>query len=401
MEMSLLDFKKSTTTKDFPNAFANYVKQGGDAYFWKAGGFHIVTNTELAKQVLTSPSFSADRGQFFISRMPNLDLPLIKDFFSVVQKMMVMSDGKKHIQMRQAAAVGFEDHIIERFKQKVESTVDTLLAEAFVDSKFDFMERIANKLPSTVLADLFSIPDEDREHFLKWSNNMTAFFGGASQYRNEDGIEVNKSALALKNYFQKLLAQRRQSPGEDYISLLLVGQKRFDLTDDEVISQAIMMLVAGQVTTTDQLGNILFQFLSNEGLQKNLRTNLDLIPKAIEEAKRFDPAVTFLFRVATTDIDLGTHQVKAGETVFISNHAINRNESNSDLFDLERGNNKHFAYGHGSHYCIGANFGRMQMKILFERMLSKFAPLKLGINVERDHYSLSFSGFKKLEVEVL
>src|SRR5690606_27777998 len=110
-------------------------------------------------------------------RMPNLDLPLIKDFFSVVQKMMVMSDGKKHIQMRQAAALGFEDHIIERFRLKVESTVDALLSEAFSEGKFDFMEKIANKLPSTVLADLFSIPLSDREHFLKWSNNMTAFFG--------------------------------------------------------------------------------------------------------------------------------------------------------------------------------------------------------------------------------
>src|SRR5690606_24141040 len=170
-------------------------------------------------------------------------LRLIGDFFGVVQKMMVMSDGKKHIQMRQAAALGFEEHIIARFKSQVEQTVNALLTEAFAHNEFDFMDKIAKKLPSTVLADLFSIPLEDREDFLRWSNNMTAFFGGASQYRNEDGIEVNKSAIALRTYFLNLIEKRRQQPGSDYISLLIQGQKRFDLSDEEVVSQAIMMLV--------------------------------------------------------------------------------------------------------------------------------------------------------------
>lgn len=399
MQTSLLDFKKNSATNEFPNSFASYVKEGGDIFFWPQGGFHLVTNAEMAKTVLTSKSFSADRSQFFISRMPNLDLRLIGDFFGVVQKMMVMSDGKKHIQMRQAAALGFEEHIIARFKSQVEQTVHALLTEAFAHKEFDFMEKIAKKLPSTVLADLFSIPNEDREDFLRWSNNMTAFFGGASQYRNEDGIEVNKSAVALRTYFLNLIEKRRQKPGSDYISLLIQGQKRFDLSDDEVVSQAIMMLVAGQVTTTDQLGNILYLLLEHE-VQDDLRLNPALINNAIEEAKRFDPAVTFLFRCAIEDTSFANHQIKKGDTVFISTHAVNRENSDEFNFDITRTPKKHFAYGHGPHYCIGASFGRLQMNTLFEQMFSKFPKLKLGSEVKRDHYSLSFSGFEKLMVVV-
>jgi cytochrome P450 len=400
---SFLDFKKNCSVDEFPNRFSRYLLEMGDIYYWEKGNFHVVTNNSLAKQIMRSPDFSADRGQFFISRMPNIDLRLITDFFSVVQKMMVMKDGKEHMQVRKAATDGLEDPVLEKFKTTLEKTITTLLENAFAKKEIEFVEEIAKQLPSTVLADLFSIPMEDRSDYFVWANNMTAFFGGAVAYDNQTAKEVNDSASKIRDYFRKIIAERKKKLGDDYLSYLVRSQKTYQLTDDELVSQAVMMLVAGQVTTTDQICNIMYLFASQSNLQLRLRQDPSLLANAIEECKRFDPAVTFVFRVAKKDVELSGHQILAGETVFISNHCVNRETTLEGPFklDITRPINQHFAYGHGAHYCLGAKLGRMQMNLLFEKMLTKYPFLILNPNSEtkRDHYSLSFSGFKEIHLE--
>jgi cytochrome P450 len=396
---SFHQFKKDANVNTFPNDFSDYVNHANQTYFWTPGNFHVVTDMELAKEALMNNSLSADRSSFFISRMPNMDLSLIQDFFSVVSKMMVMSDGEDHNRRRKASSLGFEDHILETFKSKVATSVDQLLKQAFSKTKVDFLNDIARKLPSTVLSDLFCIPEEDRDEFYNNSIAMTAFFGGGTGYENEDGKKVNNACIALRDYFKILIDKRKKCPGDDYVSSLIKVQKRFDLTDEEIISQAIMMLVAGQVTTTDQMCNNMYLLASNPADQVELKNNSSLINNALEEYKRFDPAVTFIFRVANSDTKIGDQDVKAGDTVFISNHCVNRsNLSNGNEIDIKRKKIQHMAYGHGAHYCIGAKLGRLEMSLLFEKMLKDYPNFKVS-SAQRDHYSLSFSGFDELIVE--
>lgn len=402
---SFFDIKKNSSSSEFPNLFTNYLLSHGETYFWEKGNFHVVTKAAHAKEILTSSAYSADRGSFFISRMPNLDLRLIGDFFSVVKKMMVMSDDADHLKKRKLAGLGFEDHILDKFTEKMHLTIKTLLSGLKERQSFDFSEEVAKKLPSTVLADLFSIPENDRPQFLKWSMTMTGFFGGASEYRNEDGIEVNQAALNLKNYFSQLIEQRRQSFGEDYVSILVRMQKVIGLSDEDLISQLIMMLVAGMATTTDQINNIMFLLAERIDLQKDLKDNPSLIPQAIEEMKRFDPAVTFIFRVAREKTMIGNQPIEVGDVIFISTHAINRDlPANESPFEINiHRKAQHFAYGHGPHYCIGAKLGRMEMQCLFQEILSSLPLFELDSEKEavRDHYSLSFSGFKALPLRFL
>lgn len=402
---SFHDFKRNSGVSEFPDAFSRMIMSYGETYFWEKGNFHVVTKAAHARDILTSPDYSADRGAFFISRMPNLDLRLIQDFFGVVKKMMVMSDDEEHANRRKAAAAGFEEHILERFHEKMRLTVKNLIAEVKNKKEFEFVEMISRKLPSTVLADLFSIPEEDRENFLNWSNIMTGFFGGASQYRNEDGIEVNHAALSLKNYFRALVEERRRAPGRDYVSILIGMQNRFGLSDDELLPQLIMMLVAGMATTTDQINNIMFLLAEREDIQEEIKQNPKLIPQMIEELKRFDPAVTFIFRIARTHTLIGDQPVSPGNVIFISAHAINRDLPGSEepfRIDIHR-RVPNFSYGHGPHYCIGAKLARMEMISLFEELMKELPVLKLDEKKEsiRDHYSLSFSGFKELHLKVL
>lgn len=398
---SFLDYKKASDTADFPDLFTQYLKSYGDIYYWEKGHFHVVTKADDARIVLTSPMYSADRGSFFISRMPDMDLSLIQDFLGVVKKMMVMSDDEDHTKRRKIASSGFEDHIIDRFSKNVQQTVKRLVAEVKEKEHFDFVE-ISKRLPSTILADLFSIPEEDRAKFFNLANIMTGFFGGASKYQNADGIEVNNAAKALKDYFEKLIIERRNSFGEDYVSILLRAQKMTQLTDEELVSQLIMMLVAGQVTTTDQINNIMYLFAKRQDIQEEVKKNPLLIANAIEEMKRLDPAVTFIFRVARADGELNGQPIKTGDVMFISTHCINRdlpeNEFPNEIQIHRKG--AHFAYGHGSHYCLGAKLGRLEIRLFFEELFKELSLLSINEAVPsiRDHYSLSFSGFINLEL---
>jgi cytochrome P450 len=162
------------------------------------------------------------------------------------------------------------------------------------------------------------------------------------------------------------------------------------------------MLVAGQVTTTDQINNIMFLLAQRPELQVELKNNPELIGNALEELKRIDPAVTFIFRVARAETILQGQPVKPGDVIFISTHAVNRDLPDSELPEEINFQRKvsHFAYGHGSHYCLGAKLGRLEIKLLFEEILASMPVMKLDPSKEaqRDHYSLSFSGFKDLRL---
>lgn len=401
--ISFLDFKKNSETSDFPDQFAHYIKSLGDTYFWEPGNFHVVTRAQDARDVLTNPRFSADRGAFFVSRMPEMDLSLIQDFFGVVKKMMVMSDDEAHTKRRKIAAGGFEDHILDHFAKTVKLTVKKIVHEVKAKNQFDFTDDISKILPSTVLADLFSIPESDREIFFQSANIMTGFFGGATSYKNEDGIKVNDAAKSLKKYFENLIHERRGGHGQDYVSILLRSQAQSGLSDDELISQLIMMFVAGQVTTTDQINNIMFLFAKFPELQIEVKEKPELLANALEELKRIDPAVTFIFRVAREDATIGQQPVKKGDVIFISTHCINRDlpeEEKPDEIRIER-KAANFAYGHGPHYCLGAKLGRLEIRLLFEELFKELPLLALNLDLEskRDHYSLSFSGFANLHLK--
>jgi len=394
-DTALLQRKSEST----PEEFAQFLLSLGPIRYWEKGKFWLVTESALAEQVMRSPEYSADRSSFFISRMPNLDLRLIGDFFGVISKMMVMSDDETHGTRRQIAGVGISEELSDRFRPQVKRIVDELITEAGENEHFDFVEDLAMPLPSRVLAELFCIPEEERKNFYAWSNHMTQFFGGASQYRNEDGVAVNKSAVAIRDYFAEVVRRRKVSPENDFLSRILPHQARFGLNDSEVVSQAVMMLVAGQITTTDQLCNNLFQLLTVPGVWEKLRDDRSLLATAIEECNRLDPAVTFLFRVVREPVVLGGQPLEKGAVVFVANHAVNRDPrlfTNPSEFVPSRAQNPHFAYGHGPHFCLGARLARIQMLECFGQLLERFPNLALAGEAIRKHHSLAFSGFETM-----
>lgn len=393
---SLMELKQTSS----PTEFTQFIQQQGDVFWWDKGNFWVVSNYDMAKQILLSDDYTCDRSAFFLSRMPEMNLALIQDFFAVVGKMMVMSDAPEHTKRRRICYQGFGNHSIEQLAPLIQKTIDKALDE-FADSKrMEFVSTLAETIPSITLAEFFNIPESERMDFYHWSNNMTQFFGGSTSYLDADGIKVNDSAKALYDYFKMLMSTRRKKPGNDFLSVLLANQSHFKLTDDEIISQAIMMLVAGQVSTTDQMCNNLFCLLSEPSAKASILTQPELMSATLEECSRLDPAVTFTFRVTQNRTNIGGTPIQPGDVIFISNHAVNRDKryfSNPHTIDLTHKNN-HFGYGFGGHFCLGAKLARIEMLMCFESLLKRFPSIHLDPSMPalRKHHSLSFSGFKQL-----
>jgi cytochrome P450 len=398
-QTSLLDLKRALS----PEQYARFLRSQGAVFYWDAARFFVVTDYKLAQEVTKSAAFSADRASFFISRMPNVNLMHLRDFFGIVSKMMVMSDGADHEKRRKAAAMGIDGELLEFYKPLIERTVEKLVSRAASKGHLDFATEVAEPLPGIVLAELFCVAAQDRESFYESSLTMTRFFGGASEYNDEEAIQVNAAAVHLREFFRRILAERKATRRRDFFTVLLANQSKFGLSDDEIIAQAVMMLVAGQVTTTDQLNNNMFQLLTTGAFEILLKEPTHLAT-AIEELNRLDPGVTYLFRTVKQATTLGGIELKPEDVVFVSNHAVNRDPAlfeNPDECRVDRARNAHFAYGHGPHFCLGARLARIQMQACFGAFL-QFPDLRLNPEkpAERNHYALSFSGFSQLSLLV-
>ena len=360
--MNLLEMKQSLS----PTDFAKELRQRGPIFWSEPEQFWVVTDMKLAHQVLRDEGASADRSSLFAATS-GCPFHKVSNFFGLVKKMMVNCDAPDHTARRRMAAAGISDLVLQDFAPKVLSIVDSLLASF---GSRDFVQEIALPLPNIVLAELFSIPEARRSDFYRWANDMTQFFGGASTLEN--GIAADRAAAELTRYFGELIRERREIPQSDFISHLLKNQGELD--DDEVIAQAAIMLVAGTITTTDQICNTLFDLLDSKAWQKTITA------EAIERATQNDPAVSFIFRVAKGDLQIGDAQIQQGQPIFISVHAANR-ESKTSL-----------SFGGGAHYCLGAKLGRIQMQILFTKLQAKFPRLLLADGSRRKVQSLGFAG---------
>ena len=228
-----------------------------------------------------------------------------------------------HTARRKLATFGLNDQVLDEFTP----AVDKLLAQVSSKQRFEFVEELASPLPCEVLADLFCIPETQRPNFYRWSNAMTQFFGGATEGIEKDEAQADQGASELRKYFTQLLQEWRARPQNDFLSSLLQNQGALGLDDSELISQACILLVAGTVTTSDQICNVLHEILRRPKILEQIQGNPSLLEAAMEEATRLDPSVNFLFRLSKIDQQLEDKQIKAGDLVFISVHAVNPNES--------------------------------------------------------------------------
>jgi cytochrome P450 family 106 len=290
------------------------------------------------------------------------------------------SDPPEHRKRRALVAKAFTPRSLQTWAPRIQAIADELIAEMEGQTIVDIVQKLAIPLPVIVIADLLGVPSKDRQLFKAWSDILFLPYA-AETY---DHL-IEQKARAMKEfheYLHPIVQEKRKNPADDIISdLIRVDYEDEPLTDEEVVMISRGLLAAGNETTTTLISNVFYSLLVDcPGLYQELRSDLSLVPRTIEEVLRFRFPIAMDRKVAQ-DTDVFGHKMKKGQMVVAWIAAANRDESQfarAEQFDIHRANNQqHLTFGAGPHFCLGAPLARMEANIALTTFVKKFADIQL------------------------
>lgn len=313
---------------------------------------------------------------------------ILKDFraFSSVRgaaagQNLLFMDPPKHTQMRDLVNKAFTPKAIQELAPRIQSIAEQLLDQTNGE-EMDIVSDFATPLPVIVIAELLGAPKEDREHFKRWSDILVESAADASDEAFEAITRKRMDAMQeLTEYFKNILELRAKQPQDDLISALLKAEiDGGKLTERDLIGFCILLLAAGNETTTNLITNGVRLMTEQPSLYSELGRAPEAIPGFIEEVLRFYPPIVAIGRVAAQDAEIGGRTVKAGDQVIVWVGAANRDDSKfpaPEIFDLQRKPNPHLSFGFGIHFCLGAPLARFEGKVAIEALLGRYKEVKL------------------------
>jgi cytochrome P450 len=290
-------------------------------------------------------------------------------------------DPPKHHQLRELVNKAFTPRAIQELAPRIQEIAEDLLGQV-TGNEMDIVNDYATPLPVIVIAELLGVPAEDRGHFKIWSDVLVESSVDLSDEAFEQMNQKRTKTIGeLTDYFKHILHARMKTPADDLISALIKGEIEGEhLNKIEIINFCILLLAAGNETTTNLITNAVRLLTELPQLQKELLNDNGVIPSFIEEVLRYYPPIVAIGRVATEDTMIRTSTIRAGEQVISWVGAANRDEakfSNPDEFILRRKPNPHLSFGFGIHFCLGAPLARLEGHIAIEALLKRFENLKL------------------------
>jgi cytochrome P450 len=290
------------------------------------------------------------------------------------------ADPPVHSRLRRLAAKAFTPSRIRGMEPRIRAIAAELLSHTPSGSGFEAITDFADPLPVRVIAEMLGVPDERQTQFKRWSDAIIASIAVLPGSPPPPGsIEASD---ALREFFTEEIYRRRRAPGDDLISVLVGAlDDREALNAEELLAFVILLMIAGNETTTNLIGNGLLALGRNPDQLARLRREPQLMASAVEEMIRYDSPVHSTVRVARRDTNIGGTDVAARSIVMVLLSAANRDPlqfSEPDRFDIARQPNAHVGFGEGIHFCIGAPLSRLEASIAFEMVLERFPSLRLS-----------------------
>ncbi|HEX5092842.1 MAG TPA: cytochrome P450 [Burkholderiales bacterium] len=362
------------------------------------GGGVFLSRYDDALAVYRSPHASSDKKLEFRPKLG--DTPLYEHHTTSL----VFNDPPLHTRVRRVIMGAVNQKAIARMEGAVAQYVDGLLEAMAAKRDVDFIADFAAQIPIEVIGNMLGIPRGERGPLRGWS---IAILSGLEPVVTPAIMDAgNRAVTDFIAYLKVLIEARRRAPGDyetDVLTRLIQGEQDGErLTEKELYHQCIFMLNAGHETTTNLIGNGLWALLHNPAELAKLRADPSLVAPAVEEMLRYDGPIQLNNRRLTAPVELADRTLPEGTFVTIGIGAANHDAAQfpePERFDASRKPNRHVAFGHGDHVCVGLNVARMEGRIALGRLLARFPRIELAGAPERDR-RVRFRGFRKLPVRV-
>ena len=298
-------------------------------------------------------------------------------------------DGDAHRRLRMLVQKSFGQKTVRLMEEEVEKTVAAAFDKALSDGGIDVVPALAHEVPSRMICQIMGVPMQDRQIFNEWTAARTnAFF---AKFLPPDVQERTRNAgAAMEDYFRALIAERKKDLGDDLLSSMIMASEGGDkFTDDELIIQAIGVIVAGYETTIGLLGNGTRAFVEHPDQLTKLRDNPELVSNATDECLRYDTPILFNWRVLEHPYELAGVTLPADAVIWQLLAAANRDPArfaDPDQFDIEREDLAHQSFGGGPHFCLGNQLAKMEARYVFNEMAQRTKGLTINAgDIEWSH----------------
>jgi cytochrome P450 len=357
-------------------------------------GFYSVSRYDDVLSVLKRPELFSSRAMFTVlmnqgdEGMPPLSFDVAKFLvrFALRTKMnpfrfpkarnLIAEDPPSHGPLRNVVNRGFTPRRIAAWESRVRGLATELLAPLRDGAPFDLVHDFAIPLPVTIIAEMIGVEPERMRDFKRWSD---AFIDGTTGPGRATpfGPEFTEAVMEFLTYLRQTVRARRRAPGDDLVSAIIAESPGGEKLDDmDVMMFVQLLIVAGNETTTNLIGNAVTALLDHPEQLDLVRRDPALVPPAVVAALRFDPPIQTVVRSATSHVDAAGTTIPAGSTVAVLIGSANRDErrfADPDRFDVAREQRGHLAFGFGEHFCLGSALARLEARVALEALVPELA----------------------------
>lgn len=313
--------------------------------------------------------------------------------------MVLATDPPDHGRLRRLVNRGFTQRRVAVMESRVREIADQCLDKAIKGDELELVRGLAIPLPITVIAEMLGVESIMLDQFKEWSDALTIGLAGVSD--RYTAADVRKAADEMAECVERIVAERRAEPRDDLISVLSQAEEGDVLSTGELLSFVALLILAGNETTTNLIGNGIRALLANPDQLERVLADPDpaLISRMVEEVLRYESPVQLFQRSNAEAAELPSGPVPAGSTLLVFFGAANRDEEHfehAERFDIDRKIQDHLAFSHGIHYCLGASLARLEARVAFEALFSRCRKLELAADSIQMLDSAAIMGAKSI-----
>jgi cytochrome P450 len=318
-------------------------------------------------------------------------------------RFLIAEGGESHSAMRSVVNRGFTPRQIAAWEDRAHALAAEGVARLRSGEPFDLVRDLAVPLPVTMIAEILGVESERMHDFKRWSDAFIT--GGTGSTQGKEGDRVLFRAMTeLRTYLRPIVKARRAKPADDLISVLVASGGEADLNDFEIFLFIFLLLLAGNETTTNLLGNTVDALLGHPDELARVQDDLSLVPALVEEVLRWDSPVQMLQRTTTEEVELHGIRIPKGAQVAAMLGAANRDErrfDNADRFDVKRDAKPHLSFGLGAHFCLGSSLARLEAKAALEALVPELRGVERVVQEREFVDSFVVRGLKRLELRAV